>query len=452
MSGKLRRVSLVASVALAAAIQSGGAFAAVATDAGVDVEAKLERRVLQAEASQTVHVRVALKARPVPGKSRPPLNLSLVIDRSGSMAGPRIEAARRAALDTIDRLGRNDILSVVSYDDRVDIEFPATKLTNPAAAQQAVRRLTPRGSTAIYAGLQAGAEEVRKFKSKDRVNKIILLSDGLANVGRSQPADFAGLGREFASEGITVSTVGLGLGYNEDLMQKLATAADGTHAFIQEPAELAQFLARELDDTLGIRAQDVEIILTCAPGVKPLKSLGREAEIKDSKLVYRVANLVGGAEQVLVAALEVPASSTVEGELVQVSVSFMPAGETQRRTIQASLGATFGTKAQSEASLDEDVVKDVTTLVARAARQEATRLMDAGQIKEAAALFTGTANFLFSQQEQMPSLKSYAPLADELSASKAAAAPTATTANGWAKARKIQRETDSNKAGSSVRY
>jgi hypothetical protein len=108
--------------------------------------------------------------------------------------------------------------------------------------------------------------------------------------------------------------------------------------------------------------------------------------------------------------------------------------------------------AASDATIDADVVKDVTTLVVRAERQEAIRLRDEGKIEEAKRKFDANAAYVRQQQAILPGLKAYEPLESELSANQAASAPAAATPDGWAKARKIQREADGNKAGSSVRY
>ena len=187
---------------------------ALAGEPPFEITAAAERGVLEAGATQRIHLRISITG--VRGKSdtqRAPMNVALVIDRSGSMQGARIDGARKAALAAIDRLSPHDIVSVVSYDDKVEVHVPATRASNKAAIKEKIAAITPRGSTAIWAGMQAGADEVRKFYAKDSVNRIILLSDGLANVGPSTPADFIRLGKQLASEGITVSTVGLGLGY-----------------------------------------------------------------------------------------------------------------------------------------------------------------------------------------------------------------------------------------------
>lgn len=445
----------LAALPLLAALSVSPASAGPATGGPVEVSAELDRAILKAGQTQTVYLKISLAGlKAASSKSRAPMNVALVIDRSGSMAGPRIEGARRAALMAVDRLGRDDILSVVSYDDRIEVEVPATKVTNTAAIRDKISRLTPRGSTAIHAGLLAGAEEIRKFKSKEKINRIILLSDGLANVGPSKPADFVGLGRELASEGITVSTIGLGLGYNEDLMSGLAKAADGSHVFVQEPADLTAFLAREFDDALGIVAQEIEVIIQCKAGVKPIRSLGRDARINGNRMTFKVATIVGGADHVLLAELEVPAEmATGAKELVGIEVGYQVAGSGEKRSASSKVSAAFDPSVEaSDKSIRAEVMKDVVTLVSRAERQEAVRLRDEGKSEEAKKKFETNAAFLRQQQKLLPGAAAYAPLTSELKASEAAAAPAAQSAEGWAKVRKGQREVDGNASGAATKY
>lgn len=447
----LTRILAVAAAVVAAA--QPAAQASPKTPDILEMKTGLDREILKAGHAQKIYLRIAIAGRKPERGNRAPMNVALVIDRSGSMSGARIEAARRAALMAIDRLDSGDIVSIVSYDDRIDVDVPATRLTDREHVRARIRQLQPRGSTAIYAGLQAGAAEVRKFKSRDRVNRIVLLSDGLANVGPSQPADFAGFGRELASEGITVSTVGLGLGYNEDLMAALAASADGSHVFAEEPADLAGFIAREFDDALGIVAQDIEIIITLAPGLKPLRSLGRAAIIEGGRFRVKVGQVVGGVDQVLLAEVEVPAGMTADDvrELAKVELAYTPAGASERRTATATIGGRLGSAEASEASANTEVLRDVATLVARAERQEAVKLRDAGRVEEAQRKFKATADYLKAQQSVLGASE-YAPIQNELKANEAAAAPAAASREGWSRTRKMQREADSNSAGAATRY
>jgi len=195
----------------------------------IGLDARLANPVMKAGSKQQNYLRVALNGcEPKRSDNRNPVNVSFVIDRSGSMAGQRIAQAREAAILALKRLDQNDIASVVIFDNQVDVLAPAQPVSNQDHVIDLVRGITVRGSTAIYDGVMQGAREVRKFKDARRLNRVVLLSDGLANVGPKDPAEFAKLGRDLLAEGISVSTIGLGLDYNEDLMLALARAADGS--------------------------------------------------------------------------------------------------------------------------------------------------------------------------------------------------------------------------------
>ena len=130
-----------------------GRFLADACGEDSELRAELDRGTLKAGESQKTYLRIVIGATRRPEARRAPMNVALVIDRSGSMASQgRIENARRAAQMAVDRLGRDDYLSVVSYDDRVEVEVPSTKVAEPYRIKDKIGRLTPRGSTAIHAG------------------------------------------------------------------------------------------------------------------------------------------------------------------------------------------------------------------------------------------------------------------------------------------------------------
>jgi len=444
---------LLASVMAAAALAGGALHAEASAAATVSIKAELDRSVLTVGRAHRGYLKIAVTPSRRSDARRAPLNIALVIDRSGSMSSQaRMANARRAAAMAVDRLAADDILSVVSYDDRVEVDVPATKVLSRSDVKARIDRLTPRGSTAIHAALLKAADEVRKFKSKDRVNRIVLLSDGLANVGPSQPRDFESLGRELASEGITVSTIGLGNGYNEDLMAGLARSADGGHVFVQESADLAAFLSREFDDAAGVAGQEAEIIIKVKDGIRPIRSMGREARIEDDRVVYQVGALYGGVEQVLLVELQLDAA-TVAGEatVADIEVAYTSAETGTRTTTKGNVLVRFDDDARmSEQSVNGAVMRDVTTLLSRAARDEAIKLRDAGRLGEARAKFDANAAYLRKQRSLFDKDRSYAPLANELKASEAAAA--AASPEQWSRARKVQRATDSNSFGASQKY
>ena len=450
-----KRILALAALGLAVATPQPGRAAGGAIDSGVEITPQLSQRVVKSGESSRIYLKLGIKVARLERAAtrRAPLNVALVIDRSGSMQGARIDGARQAAMMAIDRLGPRDIVSVVSYDDKVEIEVPATRATDPASIKERIRRLTPRGSTAIHAGMLGGIGEVRKFYAKSYINRIILLSDGLANVGPSTPEHFARLGREIAGEGITVSTIGLGLGYNEDLMSKLAINADGSHVFVQEPADLAGFLNREIDDIQSIYAQDIDVTIELKERVRPIRSLGRDAEIKADRITWKLGQLVGGAEQVLLAEIETPADIGLEARdiaRVRIGYRLMSNGEKVDRIETVSLSGSL-VATEIEAGINADVMRDTTLLTAREKKDHAIRLRDAGKVEEARKAFEQNAAEI-SDKAAKYKFKVDESMRQEQDANRAAAAPAAASADGWNKQRKVLRGQDANGFGASSRY
>ncbi|MCP4644119.1 MAG: VWA domain-containing protein, partial [bacterium] len=228
-----------------------------------------------------------------------------------------------AAIMALRRLKRDDIVSVVTYDTTVNVLVPATKVSDLEVIVREIQRIQAGSNTALFGGVSKGAAEVRKFLVDDRVNRIILLSDGLANVGPSSPGALADLGASLAKEGIAVSTIGLGLGYNEDLMTQLAQASDGNHIFAENARDLEVAFNAEFSDVLSVVAQDVTVRIRCPEGVRPVRVLGRDADVVGQTVTTRLNQLYSEQQKYVILEVEVPASSTgSEMELASVGVSY----------------------------------------------------------------------------------------------------------------------------------
>src|SRR5262249_5389311 len=158
------------------------------------------------------------------------------------------DKAKEAALMVLDRLQPNDYLSVITYDSTVDVIVPSSHPSERSQTRELISALTPQGSTALFAGVTNGIEEVGKHLDPHRVNRIILLSDGQANVGPRSPNELGRLGEVAGRQGISITTIGVGLDYNEDLMTQLALASDGNHAFAENATDLASIFQHELGD------------------------------------------------------------------------------------------------------------------------------------------------------------------------------------------------------------
>ena len=163
-----------------------------ATPEPVRLHVDVDRTVLPADTIERAVVKVGLDCERPSRRDRPPVNIALVIDRSGSMSGDKIAKAREAALEAVRRLSPDDIVALVVYDSSVQTLVPAQRVGDGRRLEQAIHSIEARGNTALYGGVTRGAAEVRRNMEDRRfVNRVILLSDGLANVGPSSPEELA---------------------------------------------------------------------------------------------------------------------------------------------------------------------------------------------------------------------------------------------------------------------
>ena len=202
--------------------------------------AELEKPVLPAGESIRTVVKITLDAARVPtDKKRPPINLAVVLDRSGSMSGSKIEHAKKAAIAALRRLDEGDIFSLIAYNNGVETVIPAQAAADADGMERRIREISSGGGTNLFGGVNQGASELRKHLSDRRYTpRIILLSDGLANVGPSSPDELGRLGAALVKEGISVTTVGVGNDYNEDLMTQLSQKSDGNTYFVENSNDL----------------------------------------------------------------------------------------------------------------------------------------------------------------------------------------------------------------------
>jgi len=379
------------------ALIAGLTTAAMADNQQVKVDVSPVHGVLKAGEKQTTWIRVGLEGFKLEGdRKRASVNLAIVLDKSGSMKGEKIQRAREAAIDAINMLQSDDIVSIVTYDSTVEVLVPATKLTDKAMVIQAIKKIQPGGNTALFAGVSKGAAEVRKFLDKERVNRVILLSDGLANVGPSSPGELGSLGKSMLKENISVSTLGLGLGYNEDLMVNLATNSGGNHLFIEEASELADIFRSEFDDVLSVVAQEVDVVVTIPEGIRPVRVLGNEADINGQKIVTRMAQIYSEQDKHIVIEVEIPAAESNDKlELAAVTVTYanMKTHESDKLSGETKIRFSDDQK-KVTASLNKKAMADVVALVSSDKNKLATQYLDEGNLLKCREVLSDNVKYL----------------------------------------------------------
>lgn len=355
--------------------------------AGETLRLKLEpeQEFILSGSPQEVVVKIDLLAERLKGdhRKRTPLNLAIVLDKSGSMSGAKIEKTRQAAMQLVDRLGADDYLSVVTYSDSVDVLFESQKVEDPERLKSRISRISSSGSTALYAGVEAGAEQLAKHFSTKRINRVILLSDGLANIGPSKPADLRRLGQQLSERGFAVTTVGVGDDYNEDLMAGLAEASDANYYYVQDTEKLSEIFAKELGELITVAAREIKIEITCPNGVKPIGLIGRPEKFEGQTVVVKLSQFSSGQQRYLFLKCQVEREKP---EIALVKISYVDDLNGGRKESVSQNATVRYTKDSSVAkkSVRQEIAAQKTLVVNAVAKDEVIALCDSKNFKEAA--------------------------------------------------------------------
>ena len=361
--------------------------AVLAAPAKVVCKVETERQTFLAGDPQEIILKVTLDAPPSPAHiTRPPVNISLVLDQSGSMAGTKIDQAKAATIEALTRLGVEDMFSVVVYDTNVRTIVPAQHAVNINYLINTIRSIRAGGSTALFGGVSQGASEIRKNIENDYIHRIVLLSDGLANVGPRMPEELGRLGAALLKERISVTTVGVGVDYNEDLMARLSQRSDGNTYFVESGVDLPRIFAAELGDVLNVVAKQVKVTITLPDGVRPVDIIGREGRIKGSKIELSMNQLYGDQEKYALVKVKLP--KTRAGSRIQVAradVWYDNPFTRQKETARGYSYASFTKdKAVVEKSSNLDVIREYELNLNALVQEKAIQLSDEGKAPEAA--------------------------------------------------------------------
>jgi Ca-activated chloride channel family protein len=197
-----------------------------------------------------------------------PLNLCLVIDRSTSMKGERLDRVKAAATRLLEKLGPEDLLSIISFSDRAEIVVPSSNVENKSALIAQVRSIMASGGTEIYQGLRAGVIELSKVTLKDKTNYLILLTDG-HTYGDDEAC--LKLAQKIATQGIGLSAFGIGADWNDQFLDELVSPSSGQSAFIESANQVFEFLQNRINGLGLVYAQNLRLLSEFPMGIS-LKS------------------------------------------------------------------------------------------------------------------------------------------------------------------------------------
>jgi Ca-activated chloride channel family protein len=310
--------------------------------------------------------------------SRPPLNLGFVLDRSGSMGERnKITFARQAAAFAVRELRPTDRVCVVAFDDRIETVFANAPVADTAAVARLIEQIQPRGSTALHGGWQEGGRQVKGSKQTEGLNRVLLLSDGLANVGEARPDVIATDVHALARDGVSTTTLGVGDEYNEDLLEAMARSGDGNYYYIESPAQLPHIFRTELHGLTATVGVDVTLLLEPRAGVTVADVLTELDKTPDGRL--KLPNLIGGSPVRVLVRLNVDAFSG-ERDLLRFRLDWHAPKDDIRQSATASLTlpAVSGHVWDGLAE-NAEVKEQAVLLVVARQKQEAARAAERGE-------------------------------------------------------------------------
>lgn len=311
----------------------------------------------------------------VPGSRRTPVNLAVVIDRSGSMSGYKLQQAKQAARHLVGLLGPQDRLAIVHYGSDVKSQpsLPATP-ANREQMLQYIEGIWDDGGTNIGAGLHAGRSHVAAVRGDYTVNRIILLSDGQATEGITDDASLTEVVKGIRAEGMSVSSIGVGTDFNEDLMQGFAEYGAGAYGFLEDAGQLASLFQKDLQQATTSVARNVELTFQLPEGVMLGEVLGYRSHQEGRTVRVPLPDFSSGQVERVVARVTVVGTSA--GSAVDV---------TGLKLTYADLLKDAGV--ESAASLSAMVTERKEEVLARQDKDAtvyATRAMSAKNLKMAA--------------------------------------------------------------------
>lgn len=357
---------------------------------------RTDRQLIRAGASSTRYVMVSGVAPDAPRRAeRLPVNVALILDRSGSMDGAqKFDLARTAVEQALRMLRPEDRFALVVYDEEVDVVQRSTHATPDAKrrALDALREVGPRGMTDLSGGWMRGCAEIAEHLRDEGIARALLLTDGLANRGITDRATLAHHAGELRQRGIATSTFGVGADFDERVLRDMAHEGGGNFYFIETPAQIPDLLTSELGEALEVvaRRAALEIVLP----------RGARAEVLNR---FRSAQRAGGNE------LRVELGDLSSGQEYRavIRVRFAPGQVGDRADLRVALTADGGDVAREEGRLtwtyashpendvqerDVEVDREVATLYAARARAEATEANRHGDFERARQVLERTAD------------------------------------------------------------
>jgi Ca-activated chloride channel homolog len=329
-------------------------------------------------------VQIGLQAKSARPEEIAPLNLALVIDCSGSMdVADKMPFVKQSLRVFTQSLAANDRVAIVCYDNTARMIMPSREVGDGKWVDQAIAQLEPGSNTNLHAGLMMGLTEVSRYFDSQRNNAVIILTDGLANQGVTDPDVIAEDARSYTERGIHLSTIGLGSDFNDQLLSKLAKEGQGAYHFIDSGQEMEKVFRRDALGLMAKAATDLSITLTPAEGVELVEVTGQQGALPSGPVTIPMRDMGVGDSQVLMARVRMDNARTEAREPLAVELSFRDVKSGQPLSLTAPAKVVVADLAGYDPLQDTEVLRNVTIQRSAEGLKEIARLYSEQRYGEA---------------------------------------------------------------------
>ena len=363
---------------------------------------QLDHEFIAVEKEHELNLLVTLKAPCGGTQKRQSLNLVLVLDRSGSMGGEKLAYTKEAMKLLITHLAPDDLLSIVAFGSEVETLLEPTCVTDKDALKQLVDTIDVAGCTNLSGGWLKGIELARKHADGKRLNRILMLTDGLANEGITELPPLVSLGQSaYEKHNIVTTTLGFGSDFDEDMLTAIATGAGGKFYYIDSPDTAPAVFKEELEGLLSLVAQNIELKVAMNDPVCLIKQwTGYTASVTDTAVAFNMGDAYSDEEKRVLLTLLVPHMKQLgECSIADVSLRYSEITDKAVKTHEISFPVMVNVsdaKTAEAAGLHEEVVEELGLKTAAEARRKAIEKADEGDFGSVRYMMEDTVKYLRS--------------------------------------------------------
>lgn len=369
------------------------------------LSAQLDLGLVALEQPDELTLLVELHApTPTTTTSRPPATLQVVLDRSGSMGGDRLTGACQALTELLDRLDPTDNLGIVAFDDTAQVVVPAGPVQDKTAVRHAIQALQPGGSTDLSAGYLRGLQEAQRVAGPSGAT-VLLVSDGHANAGVTDPVLLERVANQAHGHGVSTTTLGFGLGYDEQLLAALARGGRGSELFAEEADTAAAKIAGEVDGLLDQVAQAASLRITMNSDVQALAVLNDlPVHAGADGVTVELGSFYAGESRKLVLRFRVPGIAALGlAQIASLHLTYVALPELVQHTVELPVHVNVVPGDQAAGRIPDPVVRSEALFqLTQSHKRRSSRLLSQGHVDQASRLLRSAADSLRSEAIALP--------------------------------------------------